>query len=256
MSSGKASSFKSDIFFWQSIFCDLVVFLLSVFLTDMFTPLLEKEILDPNKSIGAYSSKIGWLYIDAVFAQTIGLWLMRPVIRRQMQSEGAPNYGAGSFAGAILLLVMHFVIFGILFTWDGFQSIWGNVSGIKMILPILLCALPTISALIISFPGDKEKPLTAMNKWMGWLGTLLLTFSIVIVSQACWHILFDGQGASLHNASIIGNILITILFGFLFLLMYLPPRYGFIITDYNKGSAWLRILLVYAPFGWQVLTGK
>lgn len=239
---------------WQSIFCDLAVLFFSIFLADNLRPVLEREMLDPNKSIDNYSASIGWLYIATVVAQTMGMWLLRPVIRRQMQSPGAPDYGSGSFFGGIMLLVMHLVIF-FLFTWDGFKYIWGDVSGFKMILPIILCFAPTITAIIISFPGKNRRPFTRLHYWMGWIGTLLLTFSIIVVSLSYWHILVDDLGTDLHGSSIGGNIVMVVLFGLLFLLMYLPQRYAFFITEYHRRDAWLRILLVYAPFAWAVLAG-
>lgn len=240
---------------WQSVFCDLAVLFFSIFLADSLRPLLEREMLDPDKSINNYSASIGWLYLATVVAQTAGMWLLRPVIRKQMQSDGAPGYGSGSFFGGIMLLVMHFVIFGFLFTWDGFRYIWGDVSGFKKILPIVICFVPTVTAIIISFPGKKEKPFTRLHYWLGWLGTLLLTFSIIVVSLSCWHILLDDLGKDLHSSSVGGNIFIVVLFGFLFLLMYLPQRYAFLITEYHRSDTWIRILLVYAPFAWQVLAG-
>jgi hypothetical protein len=240
---------------WQSIFCDLSVLFFSIFLADSLRPLLEKKMLDTNKSYNDYDASIGWLSIATVIAQTGGMWLLRPAIRKQMQSPMAPDYGSGSFFGGIMLLVMHFVIFGFMFTWDGFRNLWGNTSGFKIILPIILCILPTATAVIISFPGKKEKPFTKLHYWMGWAGTLLLTFSVVVVSLSCWHVLLDGMGKDLHGSSVGGNIFLVVLFGFLFLLMYLPQRYAFLITDYHRRDTWLRILLVYAPFAWQVMVG-
>lgn len=241
--------------FWQSIFCDVAVLFFSIFLADSLRPMMEKEMLDPNKSTNDYSASIGWLCIATVIAQTAGMWLLRPVIRQQMQSPMAPEYGNGSFFGGIMLLVMHFVIFGVLFTWDGFNYLWGDTSGFKKVLPIILCFLPTATAIIISFPGKKEKVFTQLHYWMGWLGTLLVTFSVVVVSLSCWHILLDGMGSELHGSSVVGNILIVILIGFVFLLMYLPQRYAFLITEYHRRDTWLRIGLVYAPFAWAVLRG-
>jgi hypothetical protein len=241
---------------WQSIFCDLSVLFFSIFLADSIRPMLEKELLDPAKPVDQYSSSVGGLYIATVVAQVAGMWLLRPVIRKQMHSPRAPAYGSGSFFGAILLLTMHFGLFGVILTWDGFRSLWGNTDGFKKILPILLCGLPTITAVIISFPGKKEKPFTPLHNWMGWIGTLLVTFSVVVVSLSCWHVMLDGMGKDLHGKSIGGNIIIMLLFGFVFLLMYLPQRYAFLITDYNRVDTWLRILLVYSPFAWQVMVGR
>ena len=255
MSSKKVPSFGSDTFFWQSIFCDAAAFVFTVFLTNSLSPFLTKEILNHDKSLGNYSPLMGWLCIGTVLAQTTGLLLMRPVIHKQMQSEGAPSYGTASLIGAIFIWIMHFYIFGILLTWDGFKSIWGNVSGFKMIIPIIIIMTSTIATIYISFPGNKKKVLTAKDKWLGWLGTMLITFSVVIVSQMCWYILFDGAGHDMNQPYFILSLILAIFFGFFFLLIYLPPRYGFIITEYNKPSVWIRIALVYAPFGWQILTG-
>ncbi len=180
---------------------------------------------------------------------------MRPTIHYQLHQYG-PAGGSGSFIGAIFLLVMHLTIFGVLFIWDGFKYIWGNTSGFKIILPVLFCTLPTITAIILSFPGKEKKQPAAIHYWLGWLGTILVTFSMVVVAQSCWHILLDGMGKDLHSSSFIGNALLSLLFGFVFLLFYLPPRYAFLITDYNKLSTWFWILAVYAPFAYSIFTGR
>lgn len=248
--------FGRDVVSWQAFFCDLIVFLCAIWFTNLIQPFLQKEIIDSGRTIQSYAPAVGWLYLATAVAQTVGMWLLRPMIRSHQHSADAPDYGTMSFFGGLVLLVMHFTIFGFLIIWDGFKYIWGDSNGFKMILPILLCAIPTITAIIISFPGDKERPMRAKDHWLGWLGAILLTFSIVVVSQVFWHLLLDDSGKELHAVSNTANIVMVILFAFVFLLMYLPARYAFFITGYNRLSTWIGISLVYAPFARQVLLGK
>ncbi len=246
---------KDHIYNLQSIACDLSVFFFSLFLSDKLRPFLERELLNPNQSMQQANAALGWLYISAACAQAVGMWLMKPALHYQMHMVKGPSYGTGSFAGAIFLLVMHFCIFGVLFIWDGFRFIWGNMHGFKIILPILCCMIPTAIAIIISFPGKKPPVLKLPQYILSWVGTLLVTFSVVVASQACWHLLLDGASADLHQSSVVANIVIIILFGFVFLLLYLPARYVFLITEYHLLWTWLRILSVFIPFAYAIFKG-
>jgi hypothetical protein len=186
----KVSKFLSgqSAFSWQSIFCDLTIILVTVFLSDYIRPFLEKEIFNSGRSIDNYSASLGWMYLAAAFAQTAGMWLMRPMIQSQLIQQG-PAEGNFMFIGVIFLFVMHFTIFGFLMVWDGFKYVLGGLKGIRILLPVLFFLFPTATAIFISFPGKKEKALTTGHYWLGWLGTILVTFSVVVISQACWHIL-------------------------------------------------------------------
>jgi len=205
----------------------------------------------------------GYIFLSASLAQTIGTILRMKWASAHLQHTNKKT-GTGGFVGAIFLIVMHLTLFGFMMTFDGvryiagddYDSTWGKFP--LIVIPFLFAFLPTAMIIMASFPGSKkiEFPENKRDVLLDFAGCILLLYSACVITTIYWQLLVEAAGTSLHTDQLIVNLLITLLLFFTFLLLYLPARYMFLISDYHYRSTWIRIVIVYLPFGYAIMSGK
>jgi hypothetical protein len=231
---------------------DLIMFFLFLVAGPFVKPILNREIVYVGNNEKYLSWKIGIVYVCAAVAQIVGFWLKR---RRIAQSFNHHSkwYGKSSFAlvGGIFIAVMHLIIFGVLMVNDGVNYINNSRLWWLTTIKIIGVVLPTITALTVSSFGrhhSEIEKLSAVNTFWDVLGTILLAFSNFVVVSSLWALLMGDINLNFNDGKTLINILLTLLFFFAFLLLYLPARWAFLLMDYRSAYTWLRMAIVFIPF--------
>lgn len=246
----KTTVSDSRKYFSNGAVFDFLMMGLFFFVGPLIRNFLEKEVWHPDKDMQHLSWKVGVLYISTSFAQAIGFWLKRKRVAYIIDNSRGGSTGTGFFIGAVFITIMHFSIFGFLMMNDGFNYLFKHIPWWLTIIKIIAIFIPTTVAIIVSVDVYKSKvpvKLTVVDEIRDIVGTLLLAFSCLVVTSLFWD-LISGLGAELHSTSIISNIFISLLFAATFLLFYLPPRWCFLLTDYQYRMTWIRIWIVFLPF--------
>ena len=252
----------------QSILSLLYDFLFLLFII-LLEPRLEQFIrmhaYDASQESTTHIDKsFGILLVSAAYAQFAGALFLGRSISAILSNPSRDGTGNGGFAGAIFLIVMHFTLFGVMMVFDGLKYIFGDLFSGSIwvnipvgILTFLAVILPTAAIIAVSFPKSGKIVFQPVkDSFFQIAGTLLIFFSACVATTLFWTLLVADVASALHSESFLANIFVVILFFFAFLLLYLPPRYVLLITDYRSRFTWLRIGIIFLPFAYEVFTGK
>jgi hypothetical protein len=239
---------------YRNYLMDALLFVAILSVQPYLKRFLLAEVVTSQNNITNYTAAVGWLYIATALSQGFGALFVHQQVAYQLQLPGRPSY---MLFPLIALLIMHFIIFGVLFWIDGIKYIQ---QGYIPVWAYLFMFFPTLMAMLIIIPPTKQvlPPQSPIIVITTFIGTLLLTFSALVVLTLFWNLLIEDLGkdffTNFSNSEqstfkiITSKILITLLFAALFLLFYAPSRLVFLSTDWHKRNTWIGMAILFSPF--------
>jgi hypothetical protein len=236
----------------NSALFDLIMFCLFLVFLPFIRPLLDKEIVYTPENVKYLSWKVGVIYLCAAAAQVVGFWLKRNRIAQAFNHHAiSDDSDSMNLLGGLFVSLMHLILFGVLIVNDGInyvnnQSVWWLT-----VIKAVSVVLPTVSGLATIYYANRSKHverLSAVNTFWDVLGTALLAFSCFVVVGSLWELLLGDVHYTLHDGKVVINFLLSIVFLLAFLIIYLPTRWAFLLTDYRSIYTWLRMAIVFLPF--------
>lgn len=262
----------------QGFIFDAVFFLFQLTLAVPFSHFLRKEF-DLTLNTNQATFRLGLLLLAVVLTQTVGILIKKERLKTRALSSNYPKTAMPAQVGLYALIVLHWIIFMAIFNiglkaihffpfdWPFLNPSWKWTILFFAPLHLILISIPTLTLLfsILSiFDSKKSASSQATSSWREspvaeFLANLSLLFSLFIITSIGWtyFLVDDSLTFALHdNITLAARVLLTSVFGLLFLSVYLPPRILFLIEDYRYPMTWFRILFVYLPFAWPLLFGK
>lgn len=262
----------------QGFIFDTLFLVFQLTLAIPFSHFLRKQF-DITLYTNQATFPLGLLFLAAALTQTIGILIKKERLKTRVLSSNYPNTGMSAQVGLFALLVIHWIIFMAIFniglkTIHFFPFDWPFLRpSLKWTvlffapLHLILISIPTLTLLfsVLSiFDSKKTAASQVSSNWRQtpaaeFLANLFLLFSVFVITSIGWtyFLVDDSLTFALHdNITFAARILLTAVFGLLFLSIYLPPRILFLIEDYRYPMTWFRILFVYLPFAWPLLFGE
>lgn len=198
------------------------------------------------------------ILILTVLAQPAGAFLLKDAIQNYMSDPARLSLGGAGFFFFTAVVTMHCVFFGML-SMDILKNIGFDYSAvfeehswfIDLILGtflFILAILPTLLTCLLIIPEKKPHASSAFTLVKTLTGDLIISFSAFVFISIYWENLAGPLAEDLSKEPTGLKIIIVVLFFFLFLLTYLPPRLVFLATDYNRIFTWIRVAAVFFPF--------
>ena len=237
---------------YQSIIFDAVLCITILGISPALKNFLMREVISNPNDIHHYSAAVGWLYVSCVIAQCLGAVLVYRRVQLQLAGDRPPY----KFFLVIFLVIMHFIIFGVLLWMDGVKYIRGG-EFTAWAFPGMV--LPTIIAVVVVIPGKvQQRNVTTFDVIKDLVGVVLLVMSSVVVLMLFWNLTLEGLGKNMFEniaasnwswRSVIGvKLILTLLFGVIFLLFYAPARFVLLSTCWHTRQAWIGMGVVFLPF--------
>ncbi len=197
------------------------------------------------------------LLILAVLAQPAGAFFLKDSLQAYFRDKSRKPAGKMGSLFFITVIILHLVFFGILsldiifeLGFDFGSSFDNNPFYIDIPVGVLLfiaLTFPTIATCFFIIPS-RSKRIHRPSLWKIFLGEFIISFSAFVFISAYWDNLFGFLGGEISSEPFGFKTFFVFMFFLLFLMIYLPPRLVFLVTDYNSWFTWLRIFFVYLPF--------
>lgn len=205
--------------------------------------------------------------MTALFGYSLALFLLAPIgatlkrwhFHRGREGRPAPDALGGCLFNPIVYFCLVVVVFAAVNAFI-MQRVFGNREpGGAVFVPAMVLGL----ALIIThtvlvyryFSPPRQPPRSAFMRGpvSEVLGDAAL-FTNMLLFQLIWNALsFTGIGAPSGLAELLGRLLV---FAFLALLLYFPPRMFYLADDIRRPLTWLTMVLANAPAVWRLVFGS
>jgi hypothetical protein len=218
-----------------------------------FVPRLGDEVAE---TVG------GTLLLVAVFTQIAGAWWKKGFLRRRLALRKLPP-PRGFLRGFMsVLLFLHFILFSMM-TLFAFALLGiyrehskSAVSADAWVgIALLVGAVATLLVRAASRPKEGSAEARTAPAWLEFGADGLLWVSMCLVTRIFW----DGLVGMIEPASGIGlgweGIVLLAASCALFVFLYLPGRYLFLVEDCQSGQTWLQVSVVMLPIVWLVFVG-
>lgn len=258
----------------RGIALDVVVVVCNLFLLAPLARVLREGgqgfLAAGKEAGGTVSPDVGWLFLLAFAAYTVGIGLKRAARRARLNALSSGAHRATSrvlvFAVCALLLFHFFIFLTLLVTgWQStalerFSPLFGSGTAgygfldfvVRFVVFIFILPLPTGLTLFWlvagrDATGSSDAPAaTSLARPAAELaGDLLLYFSVVVITLVLNVLIaprfVNVEGAFTWTAG--GALASLVPLALAFSIFYLPPRLVYLAEDYRSPVAWLTILL-------------
>lgn len=250
---------------YNGLIFDVIQFILGSFLFYFLGLRLKANVTIVNGSLSAGGDAVTIIILVLiVLAQPAGAILLKDTIQNYYKDPEYRGIGTPGFIFLIFVIIMHFVFFAMM-VMDIFINIGIDYNqifedhGFLVDIPFgiflfICCTLPTAIVLLILIPDKKKESVSSFAFLKSLTGDLIISFSAFAFISIYWDNLFAELAADVNDQTAGIKTAIIILFFFLFLMIYLPPRLVYLPFDYNRLFTWIRILIVYFPFFFAVVS--
>ena len=238
---------------------DAVVFLLNVLAAFVLAAPFERMI---RGAVADDQAAMRWMFAFSVALFVLapaGATLKRWHFHRRRTEAAPPSPATGCLFNPIVYFCLVTVIFAMVNAFV-MQRLYGNrePSGAVFVSGVLLgIALIIVHMVLVFryFSRPRQPPRWAFMRsaTAETLGDACL-FANMLLFQLVWNALsFAGVGRPGGLVDIVGRLL---LFEFLALLLYFPPRMFYLAADINKRGTWLMIALANVPVVARLVLGS
>lgn len=198
------------------------------------------------------------ILILTVIAQPVGALFLRDSVQNYYADPYRKPFGPVSTFFMFGVVTLHLILFG-MFVIDILKNI--GLDPVKIfdeypfyidivfgIFLFIAAVIPTVLTCFILIPDKKEFKISSNSLFKTLAGDFIISFSAFVFISIFWDNLIATLAEDLSEESTGIKITSVILFFFIFLMIYLPARLVFLVTDSNRLTTWIRIVIVYFPF--------
>lgn len=238
---------------------DLIQFALGSVVFYLLGLRLQANIDIVNGEVSAVGDPVSiMVLILTVLAQPVGAIFLKDAVQNSLADNSRKSTGPTGFIFLLFVVIMYLVFLAMM-VMDIYKNLGLDYNTIfeesSSIVDFLLglflfvsCMIPTALTCLILIPSKKEFIVTPFAVLKTLAGDFIISFSAFVFVSIFWDNLMSPLASDLSGETFGFKLILVATFFFLFLLIYLPPRLVFLVTDYAKFFTWIRILIVFFPF--------
>jgi hypothetical protein len=230
---------------------DALVLLANLLLQAPFALLLQPGP-DVATTDDAAARWLGAIVLAALLAYTLGAVLKRAPLHARVPALPDPAHAGCLFVGWVgLHLVLS--ILGAAAVVVGFAA---APKALLVVAMIVLCTLPTLfAARVVLRPGNLGNiPAWRQAAAMEWAADLLIAVAVVLATLT-WNVWGAELFATWTGPTFPDKLIAAALAAASFAMLYVTPRFLFLIEDHDRWTTWATIALTPAPLLGRMLIG-
>lgn len=205
----------------------------------------------------------GALMLLAVLTQTTGAWWKKGYLGLRLANRRSPLPQGFAKGFMNILLFLHFLLFSVItllalallgiYEIESSESIFRG--DIWVPIALIIGGITTAVVRRAGIPDGSGTRMRIRRSWLEYGADGLLWVSVTIVTRTFWDSLVlmiePSRGIGF---SVLGIVLIVAVF-LLFVFLYLPSRYLFLVEDYDSLLTWVQVFVAMLPVIWLVIVG-